>query len=162
MYSSPDRIQSINELNSLKLFSKLVKYWSTPHEFEPSTSAAITWRPVRHTGEGGSPRPLHLQTSRKRESIPFLQGGRLKSAGSSVARAEQGGGKAAFDRAREVLREGTDLISRRQKLIKFADRSEAGWAVVDEYVDDNLADDSEDEKRMERAKRMARDLKSIY
>ena len=100
LYSSPNRIQSINELNSLKLFSKLVKYWSTPHEFEPSTSAAITWRPVRHTGEGGSPRPLHLQTSRKRESIPFLRGGRLKSAGSSVARAKQGGGKAAFDRAR--------------------------------------------------------------
>ena len=42
-----------------------------------------------------------------------------------------------------------------QKLIKFADRSEAGWAVVDEYVDDELADDSEDEKRMERAERMA-------
>ena len=49
----------------------------------------------------------------------------------------------------------TDLVSRRQKLIKFADRSEAGWAVVDVYVDDDLADDSEDEKRMERAERMA-------
>ena len=48
-----------------------------------------------------------------------------------------------------------DLISRRQKLIKFADWSEASWAVVDEYVDDDLADDSEDEKRMERAERMA-------
>ena len=57
-----------------------------------------------------------------------------------------------------MLRESTDLISRRQKLIKFADRSEAGWAVVDEYVDDDLADDSEDEKRMEWAERMARDL----
>ena len=48
-----------------------------------------------------------------------------------------------------------DLISRRQKLIKFADRSEVGWAVVDEYVDDDLADDSEDEKRMEWAVTMA-------
>ena len=37
LYSSPNRNQSINELNSLKLFSKLVKYWSTSHEFEPST-----------------------------------------------------------------------------------------------------------------------------
>ena len=72
-----------------------------------------------------------------------------------MARAEQGGGNAAFDRAKQALREGTDLISRRQKLIKFAGRSEAGWAVVDEYVDDDLADDSEDEKRMEWAERMA-------
>ena len=72
-----------------------------------------------------------------------------------MARAEQGGGKTAFDRAKEALREGTDLISRRQKVIKFADLSEAGWAVVDEYVDDDLADESEDEKRMEWAERMA-------
>ena len=40
-------------------------------------------------------------------------------------------------------------------MIKFAVRSEAGWAVVDEYVDDDLADDLEDEKRMEWAERMA-------
>lgn len=80
---------------------------------------------------------------------------RVTTASSSMTRAERGGGKAAFDLAKEVLREGTDFISRRQKLIKFADRSEAGWAVVDEYVDDDLADDSEDEKRMERAERMA-------
>ena len=60
-----------------------------------------------------------------------------------MARAERGGRKAALDRAKEALREGMDLTSRRQKLIKFADRSVAGWAVVDD-------DDSEDEKRMER------------
>ena len=57
-----------------------------------------------------------------------------------MAQAEQGGGKAAFDRAKQALRGGTDLISHRQKLIKFVDRSEAGWAVVDEYVDEDLAD----------------------
>ena len=40
-------------------------------------------------------------------------------------------------------------------MIKFADRSEAGWVVVEEYEDDALASNSEDEKRMEKAVREA-------
>ena len=72
-----------------------------------------------------------------------------------MAQPERGGRKAALDRAKEALRKGTDLISRRQQLIQFADWSEAGWAVVDEYIDDDLADNSEDEKRIEREERMA-------
>ena len=38
-----------------------------------------------------------------------------------------------------------------QKLIKVGDRSEHGWSTVDEYVEDELADDSDDEKRLFRA-----------
>ena len=33
----------------------------------------------------------------------------------------------------------------------MADRSELGWAVVNEYGEDELAEDSEDDKRMARA-----------
>ena len=108
-------------------------------------------------GEGCSPRPVFVQASRQQKSIPLLRraGGLVTTASSSMTRAERGGRKAAFDRAKEALREGMDLISCRQKLIKFADRSKAGWAVVDEYVDDDIADDSEDEKHMERAEGMA-------
>ena len=72
-----------------------------------------------------------------------------------MAQAEHGCRKVAFDQVKEVLLEGMDLNSRRQKLIKFADRSEAGWAVVDEYVDDDLANDSEDDKQMEQVERIA-------
>ena len=123
---------------------------------------------VRRLPEGQEDAALKLEKGVRRDPYVFKRRGnenqyrfceeiadRLSSTSSSVVQAEQGGGKAAFDRAKEALREGTDLVSRRQKLIKFADRSEAGWAVVDEYVDDDLADDSEDEKRMERAERMA-------
>ena len=42
-------------------------------------------------------------------------------------------------------------IQKRQKLIKLADKSEAGWLVVDEYESDELADDSEDDKKIRRA-----------
>ena len=33
----------------------------------------------------------------------------------------------------------------------IADRSEYGWATVEEYLDDELADNSDDEKRMYKA-----------
>ena len=46
-----------------------------------------------------------------------------------------------------ALQKGMSLVEKRKKLIKLADRSEAGWAVVDEYVDDDLADNSDDEKK---------------
>jgi hypothetical protein len=35
-----------------------------------------------------------------------------------------------------VLKEGEELITERQKLIKVADRSERGWATVEEYIPD--------------------------
>ena len=45
--------------------------------------------------------------------------------------------------------------SSRQKRIKFTDRSEYGWATVDEYEQDKLAADEEDAKRLEKAEKSA-------
>ena len=53
------------------------------------------------------------------------------------------------------LKEGIKAIEVRQKHIKIADRSELGWAVVAAYEDDELASDSDDEKRIYRAEREA-------
>ena len=64
-------------------------------------------------------------------------------------------GAAHLDRAKEDLQEGIKLLSRRQKMIKFADRSDSRWAVVEEYEDDALASNSEDERKMEKAERAA-------
>ena len=41
------------------------------------------------------------------------------------------------------------LLAERQKLIKIADCSEYGWGVVAEYTADELAEDSNDKKRLE-------------
>ena len=54
-----------------------------------------------------------------------------------------------------MIVEGKELIRKRQKLIRIADKSADGWRVVDEYVSDELASGSEDEKRLERAKDVA-------
>ena len=40
-------------------------------------------------------------------------------------------------------------------LIKLVDKSEFGWATVNEYLSDELASDSDDEKRIYRAERRA-------
>ena len=79
------------------------------------------------------------------------------SAASRVERVEASDERRSdlLKKAKEDLEEGMKILSRRQKMIKFADRSEAGWAVVEEYEDDALASNSEDERRMEKAERAA-------
>ena len=78
---------------------------------------------------------------------------KVAAAAVAIGKAEpaSGSSKALLDRAEKELKEGMNLLIHRQKVIKLADRSEAGWAVVEEYEGDDLADDSEDERRMEKA-----------
>ena len=58
-------------------------------------------------------------------------------------------------KAKAMLQEGKYAIEVRIKLIKIADKSEHGWQTVAEYVTNELADDSDDEKRLDRAERTA-------
>ena len=61
----------------------------------------------------------------------------------------------ALERAKEALKKGRQFLAERQKLIKVAGRSEHGWGVVQECTADELAEDSGDEKRLEKAERAA-------
>ena len=58
-------------------------------------------------------------------------------------------------RAKECLQEGMVLITKRIKAIKLADKSDYGWLTVQEYLSDELASDSEDEKIIYRSERRA-------
>ena len=42
-------------------------------------------------------------------------------------------------------------LKTRQKHIRIADKSEYGWAAVEEYVEDELVDGEDDKKRIQRA-----------
>jgi phage terminase small subunit len=55
------------------------------------------------------------------------------------------------ERVSKLVDEAKALIHRHQKLIKIADRSKDGWRVVEEYESDDLASNSEDEKRLRKA-----------
>ena len=56
---------------------------------------------------------------------------------------------------RDLLRAIEEASTKRQKLIKLADRSDAGWATVTRYMADPIADDSADEKRIRTAEKQA-------
>ena len=54
----------------------------------------------------------------------------------------------ALQQAKAAVEDGIALLKDCQKAIRLADRSELGWAVVNEYREDELAEDSDDEKRI--------------
>ena len=60
--------------------------------------------------------------------------------------ASSSGLMSALKQAREAVEEGMGLVRSHQKAIRLVDRSELSWAVVNEYREDELADDSDDEK----------------
>ena len=78
-------------------------------------------------------------TGSKKPSVPVLEG---TSSG-------------AVEKAKKNLEQGLALLSECQKLIKLADRSEHGRGVVAEYTADELAEDSDDEKRIFKAEKAA-------
>jgi len=61
----------------------------------------------------------------------------------------------SYDKVKVALESGTELVSKRVKAIKLADKSEFGWATVNEYLSDELASDSDNVKRIYRAERRA-------
>ena len=71
----------------------------------------------------------------------------LAEAGTSAA--------PALQRAMDAVKQSRRLIAERQKLLKIADRSEYGLGVVAEYTTDEVAEGSNDEKRLERAEKAA-------
>ena len=59
----------------------------------------------------------------------------------------------SYEKVKIALESSTELVSKRVKAIKLADKSEFGWAT--EYLSDEFASDSDDEKRIYRAERIA-------
>ena len=59
----------------------------------------------------------------------------------------EGPQREAIDKAKEELKQGLDMIAARQKRIKVADRSDYGWATVNEYEQDQLAADEEEARK---------------
>ncbi len=54
-----------------------------------------------------------------------------------------------------IIEKAKEELSKRNKLVKLADKSEAGWAAVDEYEQDELASNSDDDKKLRSAQARA-------
>ena len=61
----------------------------------------------------------------------------------------------SINRSGKLIKETITKIEKRNKCIKLADRSVAGWDTVKEYLSDELASDSDDEKKMRKAEERA-------
>ena len=55
----------------------------------------------------------------------------------------------------DSLNAASKAIKRRNKLIRIAEKTEAGWAAVDEYLSDEVASGSDDEKKIRAAEHRA-------
>ena len=64
-------------------------------------------------------------------------------------------GDDSVGRAVRRLQDLKDKLWKRNKVIKIADRSAAGWSTIDEYLSDDLADDSADERKIRAAEERA-------
>ena len=51
------------------------------------------------------------------------------------------------------------MIRKHNKLIGLAAKSEAGWAIVEEYQTDELASDTDDDRKIRRAEKAALEKK---
>ena len=67
---------------------------------------------------------------------------------STLQQADSALAVADTERAKQLIQQGITRVKRRIKLIKLADKSEYGWATIKENKLDELASDSEDEKRI--------------
>ena len=65
------------------------------------------------------------------------------------------------DEVKSLANEGKEKIRKRRKLVKLADRNKNGWLVVQEYESDDLASNSEDEKKIKKAKTAAEKKRKV-
>ena len=72
-----------------------------------------------------------------------------------IAEAEDAVKDKKYDTCLKKLNEGKEQIEQRHKLILLANKSEYGWKTVSEYIDNELAVDEEDAKKIKKAEKEA-------
>lgn len=76
--------------------------------------------------------------------------------GNAIDEAKETCSSRQFDKVHASLEKGEKLLSERQKHILLADKSDFGWSLIREYKRNDLAEDSDDEKKIIRAEARTR------
>ena len=76
--------------------------------------------------------------------------------GDAIEEAKEACSSQQLDKVHASLEKGEKLLSESQKHILLADKSDFGWSLIREYKRNDLAEDSDDEKKIIRAEARAR------
>ena len=96
--------------------------------------------------------PDNYVFKKKRNEQQFSFNRKVAKTSNSALKALEGGN---IPKAKGELNKGISLLNNRQKIIKLTDKSEFGWATVQEYVCDDLADDEADASKIKKAEKRA-------
>ena len=66
------------------------------------------------------------------------------------------------DTAAKTLKNCLETVRKPNKLIRLVDKSEADWAIVDKYQTDELASDTDDDRKIRRAEKAALEKKKQW
>ena len=158
LYTIDDRQYKVlmDTINSSKQELKLTELRKEVTQAQERTSAELTFKLNKSSyrfRQKGNEVQFHFNkmvedsiSSAKKEFSQFVDN-------SNVASSK--GQKAAVKRIVSHLDDGMKAITKRQTHIKVANRSDYGWATVQAYDTDDLASGSDDEKRLEKAKKEA-------
>ena len=131
-----------------KLFDRFKSYLNKT--IESFSSGLISWTATKTQKLGRVAKAEKLKFAGNKDQFLFNSelSGTLDEARSFLAAKNIGGVKGK-------LADLDKSLKRRQKITKRADKSEAGWVAVKEYQAEELAGDSEDEKRIRKAQERA-------
>ena len=148
MPSSPETTKSQNTSETVDVFERFKSYLDQKVESLTSglvSQASSGTQKLERAAEAGK-----LKFQGNKDQFLFnseLQGTLDETANFLAAR--------DVEKAGEKVEELRKNLRHRQKIIKLADKSEAGWLAVKEYQTEELASDSEDEKRIKKAQERA-------
>ena len=152
LLASFKQLKDTQEANQQKMSEKLEKLEQDVHAGQDTAAERVVKKLKRDRT---------LEFKKKGHERQFLFNDevkdRMESAATSLEKVDPStaASKTALDDAKKELEEGMQFIAQRQKLIRLADRSEYGWDAVNEYEKDELAEDDDDAKRLEKAEKAA-------
>ena len=152
LLASFKQLKDTQEANQQKMTEKLKKLEQDVHAGQDTAAERVVKKLKRDRT---------LEFKKKGHERQFLFNDevkdRMESAATSLEKVDPStaASKTALDDTKKELEEGMQFIAQWQKLIRLADRSEYGWDAVNEYEKDELAEDDDDAKRLEKAEKVA-------
>ena len=148
MPSSPKSPQSQKALETKEVFERFKPYLDRKVESLASGLVSQTTSGTQKLERAAEARKLKFQGNKDQFLFNSELQGTLDDTANFLAARD-------VEKAGEKVEELKESLRHLQKIIKLADKSEAGWLAVKEYQTKELASDSEDEKRVKKAQERA-------